>query len=159
MINRFKRLLGAIIIGGIMFYGCVSDDTIHEIYKQQTFVQEEQVTSAKTDVCVANNAINTTLLINGYSINDDKLISIIPTTIEYKDTVTIDTVYGIGKFNKVLFDGKIISNGHTIYEGEMYTFPNDCIIELYPNCPWYDENGNKILNSIEFDININNWKK
>lgn len=158
MINKLKKLFGTIFIGGIVFCGCVKDDTIHEISKQKIPVQEELVTPTKTDICVVNNAVNTELTINRYSIGDNKIISIIPATVEYKDTVTIDTIYAIDEFNKIILDGKISSNGNVIYEGKMYVFPNDHIVELYPNCEWYDEKGNKVLNSIAFDININDWK-
>jgi hypothetical protein len=66
----------------------------------------------------------------------------------------------------VVINGEFICGKYPLYDGLMF-IPiygninkeiNTINLELYPNCPWFDKNGNKILVPITFDVTVEDWE-
>lgn len=136
---------------------CIKSDSIIEL---PTYTNDTHEISRVTneDVKIINNAKNITLIINSCVIDNKTIFTQFPITVEYKDVVTLNDV-DLNKVSIMKLDGKLISNNITIYEGLMYVPIKDSTIELCSGCAWYNQNGNKILHSIEFDADVNDWCK
>ena len=107
--------------------------------------------SATETVTVINNAKNTSLNITDCNVGD-----IVPTVVEYGDTVQLCEVEN--KADTIVLNGNVSANGITLYKGPIH-IPFNNTIKFSPVCNWVDTLGNKLIHPIEFDASVNEWKR
>ena len=172
-----KRIFAIVVLTIISLVTSCMMDTIEEVNKQyeekimiSKSVEKEKVT---LNLNVINNADNITLKIKNYQfINVEELKGIIVEEylINYSDSIHINSF----KINKqvlskdamVVINGELINGEYELYDGLMF-IPisgninkeiNTINLELYPNCPWFDKSGGKLLVPITFDLTVEGWE-
>lgn len=117
----------------------------------ETKIPEVASKAAEEAVIVINDAKNTTLSITDCNIGDMS-----PMTIEYGDTVLLCEVKD--KADTIVLNGDVSTKNITLYKGPIH-IPFNNTIKFDPNCNWVDSLGNRLIYPIEFDANVNDWKR
>lgn len=171
-----------LIIMSLLFL-CVSCSEIIIIDENPLYISQQ--TSANEDrgyifleIEIGNNAVDVTLNID--SVEFDSPYGVLQVmcdevTVMYQDSVQIDHIELSTNNRKqgpctVLLYGRVYYRMHTIYEGLIYIpisgslqpGQNYLELNLYDGCPWYyQQNGcfYKLLQSIQFDISVNEHKE
>jgi hypothetical protein len=156
---------------------CIADEILDYDIKEK---KNEYITSKSIEeekvllkVNIINNAENITLNIKNYQIigiEEIEGIIIENHIIKYSDTINIKnySLYkqNIPKNTQVIINGELINGEYELYDGLMFIPISGYISEkentlnliLYPNCKWYDKNGNKILVPITFDVTVEDYE-
>lgn len=116
---------------------------------------------------IQNCIENIELEINDYSIvgiENTQKGKFNPLLLKTNESYMLNPIKIIPQDLTLLLNGKIVYNSFVIYEGSIHIpiqnwFPENHIkSSLYNNCPWYDNDGNKILQSINFSVGVDGWK-
>lgn len=138
---------------------CTSDMATVEYAQQQNDNGIHAVAkSTKRPITLSNNANNTTLYINNCYIGNSIIYNDYPLVLDYGKVINLCDIDMINMPDTIILDGEIKSNNISIYKGLMYV-PFDTVIELRPDNDWKDVNGNGILHSIKFNVEVNDWKR
>lgn len=103
--------------------------------------------SAEYSVSIVNDAVNTTLHIEGCSLSDME-----SAVLEYGDTIEFTNI--VHPKDTIVLDGNLWSGEFLIYKGMMYTPFSRMVRTLELN----DSLGNRLLHPIGFDAGVNDWE-
>lgn len=136
------------LIMSLFITSCVIDEVIET---KQNEINEELVSKSVENekpilnFNIINKAENVILNINKYNL-------------EYNDTILLKDVNLNEKKDTLILNGELKNDSYSIYKGLMYIplnqyYTNNII--LFDGCPWYSKNGYKLLQSIQFDVTVN----
>lgn len=155
---------------------CIVDEILDDDIKEKNeYITSKSIKEEKVllKLNIINNAENITLNIKNYQIigvEEIEGIIIENHIIKYSDTINIKnySLYKqyIPKNTQVIINGEIINGEYELYDGLMFIpisgyiskKENTLNLILYPNCNWYDKNGNKILVPITFDVTVEDYE-
>lgn len=143
----------------------------------QTAANEMVEESMYLNLEVVNNAINVTLEIDSVDLESSyNVLQVMcdEVTVMYQDSVQIGYIELASHSNKrgqctVLLYGRVYCPTYPIYEGLIYIpisgslqpGQNYLKLDLHDGCPWYykyNDNYCKLLQSIKFDVSVNDWE-
>ena len=169
--NKLYFLLFSLLI----LQSCIIDEVIEQ--KQNVFDNIENTFNTKSveddeyslNIGVKNEADGVSLIIFEYKFNEIEFIKS-DLNIEYNDSVLLNDIKlssnDVSFNNLIILNGRLFCDTYDIYNGLIYIPLHDKIskynnfinLSLYDGCNWYDEEGNKILQSIKFDVTVDDWK-
>lgn len=171
-----------LIIMSLLFL-CVSCSEIIIIDENPLYISQQTSANGNRgyiylEIEIGNNAVDVTLNIDSVEFDSPYGVLSIPCekmTVKYQDVVKItDIEWGFNKYKQgscaVLLHGRVYYQVHTIYRGLIYIpisgslqpGQNYLKLNLYDGCPWYyQQNGHyyKLLQSIQFDASVDEWKE
>ena len=176
LLNMKKLFLIILFLFIPYITSCVVDEILdYDIKEKNEYITSKSIKEEKVSLKlnIINNAENITLNIKNYQIigiEEIEGIIIENHIIKYSDTINIKnySLYKqyIPKNTQVIINGELINGEYELYDGLMF-IPisgninkkiNTINLELYPNCPWFDKSGGKLLVPITFDVTVEGWE-
>ena len=149
-------------------------EEINDSYQKELSSKSMRNNSYDININIINNAKNITLTFNEIkiigkenykdSINNNCVIN-------YLETINISSfkekLQKSQVISKVILNGNVKTDSYTIYEGNIIIPINKTITKenniiylmLYNGCPWYTEDGYGILQSITFNVTVDEWSE
>ena len=168
-----------IILFTLFFFSCNKEILIDECVPEsssRSATHEEEMISSYLTLNISNDANNVTLEIDSFDFENIEVISY-PTfsssCLSYQDELTVTDIELIPQYLKqdssyILIYGRVYCPTYTIYDGVIYVPLKGTIkpglnvlkLSLYDGGPWfyyYGENLVKLLQSIQFDVTVDEW--
>lgn len=141
--------LSMIVLFLLSFSFCSVDEVIKE--------KEDKI---NIDLLSKSNTEKQTVKFNIINKSENVILIIDNYEADYNDTIKLNNINFNENNDTLILDGELKTNLYQIHKGLIFIplkeyYSNNII--LFDNCPWFIQNGYKILKSIQFDVTVESW--